>query len=67
MEPPDPRWLRLLGSWGFPWRVRRLRHWLRQQQVSLAIGMTTKLAVKLLLAAHPLRIPCAVSDGIFRC
>ena len=50
---------------GFPWRVRRLRHWLRQQQVSLAIGMTTKPAVKLLLAAHPLRIPCAVSERNF--
>ena len=65
VEPPDPRWLRLLGRWGFPWRVRRLRHWLRQQQVSLAIGMTTKPAVKLLLAAHPLRIPCAVSERNF--
>ena len=65
VEPPDPLWLRLLGRWGFPWRVRRLRYWLHQQQVSLAIGMTTKPAVKLLLAAHPLQIPCVVSERNF--
>ena len=65
VEPPDPRWLRLLGRWGFPWRVRRLRRWLRDQQVTLAVGMTTKPAVKLLLAARPLRIPCAVSERNF--
>ena len=29
VEPQDPRWLRLLGRWGFPWRVRRLRRWLK--------------------------------------
>ena len=65
VEPPDPRWLRLLGRWGFPWRVRRLRRWLRDQQVTLAGGMPTKPAVKLLLAARPLRIPCAVSERNF--
>ena len=37
VEPQDPRWLRLLGRWGFPWRVRRLRRWLRDQEVTLAI------------------------------
>ena len=65
VEPQDPRWLRRLGRWGFPWRVRRLRRWLRDQEVTLAIGMTTKPAVKLLLAARPLRIPCAVSERNF--
>ena len=30
VEPRDPRWLRLLGRWGFPWRVLRLRSWLRR-------------------------------------
>ena len=65
VEPRDPRWLRLLGRWGFPWRVLRLRRWLREQRVSLAIGMTTKPSVKLLLAARPLGLPCVVSERNF--
>jgi len=65
VEPRDPRWLRLLGRWGFPWRVLRLRSWLREQRVSLAIGMTTKPSVKLLLAARPLGLPCVVSERNF--
>lgn len=65
IEPPEPRWLRLLGRWGFLWRVQRLRRWLYQQRVGLAIGMTTKPSVKLLLACRPLNIPCAVSERNF--
>ena len=65
VEPRDPRWLRLLGRLGFPWRVLRLRRWLREQRVSLAIGMTTKPSVKLLLAARPLGLPCVVSERNF--
>ena len=63
VEPRDPRWLRLLGRWGFPWRVLRLRRWLREQRVSLAIGMTTKPSVKLLLAARPLGLPCVDNNS----
>ena len=62
VEPPEPLWLRRLGRWGFPWRVLRLRSWLRDQTVHLVVGMTTKPAVKLLLAAHPLEIPAVISE-----
>jgi UDP-N-acetylglucosamine:LPS N-acetylglucosamine transferase len=62
VEPQEPSWLMRFGRWGFPWRVVRLRHWLRSEAIDLAIGMTTKPSVKLLLAARPLDVPCVVSE-----
>ena len=62
VEPQEPSWLKRFGRWGFPWRVVRLRHWLRAEAIDLAVGMTTKPSVKLLLAARPLDVPCVVSE-----
>ena len=62
VEPADPDWLRILGWWGFPWRVQRLRRWIQRERLSLAIGMTTLPAIKLLLATRFLALPCVVSE-----
>mgnify|MGYP003950972561 CR=1 FL=1 len=62
VEPNDPRWLRALGWCGFPWRVKRLRRWLKRERLSLTIGMTTLPAIKLLLATRSLQLPCIVSE-----
>ncbi|BEV35537.1 glycosyltransferase [Synechococcus sp. M16CYN] len=61
-EPKEPVWLKCLGRWGFLWRVVWLRRWLRTQRISVAVGITTKPSVKLLLAARPLKIPCIISE-----
>tara|TARA_B100001964_G_C14163018_1_gene567669 strand:+ start:56 stop:1246 length:1191 start_codon:yes stop_codon:yes gene_type:complete len=62
VEPVDPDWLRALGWFGFPWRVQRLRRWIRLERVGLVIGMTTLPAIKLLLATRSLTLPCVVSE-----
>ena len=62
VEPQEPSWLKRFGRWGFSWRVVRLRNWLRAEAIDLAVGMTTKPSVKLLLAARPLDVPCVVSE-----
>ena len=61
-EPVDPDWLKRLRWFGFPWRVQRLRCWIRRERVVVAIGMTTLPAIKLLLATRLLSVPCVVSE-----
>ena len=62
VEPVDPDWIRILGWWGFPWRVQRLRRLIQRERVSLVIGITTLPAIKLLLATRSLNLPCVVSE-----
>ena len=62
VEPSDPVWMRLLGPLAFPFRVLRLRRWLQRQEVTLAIGVTSLPAIKMLLATRWLNIPCVVSE-----
>ncbi len=62
IEPVDPYWLKMIGWFGFPWRLLRLRRWMRSEKLSLAIGMTTLPAIKLLLATRCLNLPCVVSE-----
>lgn len=62
IEAADPRWLRRLGWFGFPWRLLALRHWLVAQKIELAVGMTTLPAIKMLLASRGLGIACWVSE-----
>jgi glycosyltransferase involved in cell wall biosynthesis len=52
----------LLGPLALPFRLLRLRAWMKHQQVSLMIGMTTIPAIKVLLAATALGVPCVVSE-----
>lgn len=65
VEVFDDTWIRFLGPFGFPFRVNRLKVWLKSQQVCLAIGVTSLPAIKLLLAAGPLGLPCVVSERNF--
>ncbi|CAE22102.1 putative glycosyl transferase, group 1 [Prochlorococcus marinus str. MIT 9313] len=65
VETSDSRWVRWLGVVGFPVRVWRLRRWLKREQISLAIGVTSIPAVKLLLASRGLGIPTVVSERNF--
>ncbi len=65
VEPPDKAWVRCLGPLGFPFRVKALHHWLKHEQVSLAIGVTSLPAIKLLFAARALGLPCVVSERNF--
>ena len=62
VEQEPPYWVSSLPILIFPWRVCWLISWLRKKKIILAIGMTTKPAIKLLLAASPLGIPCIVSE-----
>ena len=62
VEPADPAWVRRLGPFGLPWRLLRLRRWMRRQKVTLVIGITTIPAVKLLLALRGLNVLCVVSE-----
>jgi len=62
VESEDSFWLRRLGPAGFPWRVWRLHQWLQREQISLAIGITSIPAIKLLLSTRNLAIPCVVSE-----
>ena len=62
VEPEDPVWMRRLGPMAFPFRVQRLRRWLRNEQIDLAIGMTSLPAIKLLFASRWLGLPCVVSE-----
>ena len=62
VEPADPSWMRWLGPLAFPFRVQRLQHWLDDQNVGLAIGVTSLPAIKLLFAARLLGVPCVVSE-----
>lgn len=62
VEQPDPLWLVRLGWLGFPWRVLRLRRWLIENRIELAIGMTTLPGIKLLLAARSLPLACWISE-----
>ena len=62
VEPADPFWMRRLGPLAFPFRVRRLQRWLDEQNVGLAIGVTSLPAIKLLCAARLLGVPCVVSE-----
>ena len=65
VEPEPPPWVSSLRILTFPWRICWLIGWLRKKKITLAIGMTTKPAIKLLLAASPLGIPCVVSERNF--
>ncbi|KZR62283.1 glycosyltransferase [Prochlorococcus sp. MIT 1303] len=65
VETSDSRWVRWLGVVGFPVRVWRLRRWLKREQISLAIGVTSIPAIKLLLASRGLGIPTVVSERNF--
>ncbi len=62
VEPPDSGWMRFLGPLALPFRLLRLRAWMKHQQISLVIGMTTIPAIKVLLARTGLGIPCVVSE-----
>lgn len=62
VETPDRFWLRFLGPLGFPFRVLKLRHWLKKNQINLAIGITSLPSVKLLFATHYLDLQCIVSE-----
>lgn len=62
VEPEDSEWMKRLGPFGFPFRVIRLKRWLDLADVSLAIGMTSLPAIKLLLASRSLGVPCVVSE-----
>ena len=61
VEPADVSWMRRLGPLAFPFRVLRLQRWLDDQNVDLAIGVTSLPAIKLLFAARLLGVPCVVS------
>ena len=65
VEPVESGWLRRLGVAGFPVRVWRLRRWLQREQISLAIGITSIPATKVLLATRGLSIPTVVSERNF--
>ena len=62
VEPADTPWMQRLGPLAFPFRVLRLQRWLHQEDVSLAIGVTSLPAIKLLFAARVLGVPCVVSE-----
>ncbi|CAK6687456.1 glycosyltransferase [Synechococcus sp. CBW1107] len=62
VEPPEPRWLKALGWWGFPWRLLRLRRLLRQLSPCLTLGITTLPAIKLLLVSAGLPWAVVVSE-----
>ena len=62
VEPADVSWMRRLGPLAFPFRVLRLQRWLDDQNVDLAIGVTSLPAIKLLFAARLLGVPCVVSE-----
>ena len=62
VEQADPLWMKRLGPLALPWRLKRLRNWIRQEQITLVIGMTTIPAIKLLLATVGLGIPCVISE-----
>ena len=62
VEPADVSWMRRLGPLAFPFRVLRLQRWLDDQNVDLAIGLTSLPAIKLLFAARLLGVPCVVSE-----
>ena len=62
VEPADAAWMRRLGPMAFPFRVLRLQRWLVDQNVGLAIGVTSLPAIKLLFAARLLGVPCVVSE-----
>ena len=54
--------LERLGWWAFPARLMALRSVLRQESVSIAVGVTVLPSVKLLLASRGLPIRCLVSE-----
>ncbi len=62
VEAADADWMQRLGPLAFPFRVLRLQLWLHQEDVSLAIGVTSLPAIKLLFAARVLGVPCVVSE-----
>lgn len=62
VEPADAGWMRRIGPLAFPFRIRRLRHWLQQERVDLAIGITSLPSIKLLFACQGLGVPCVVSE-----
>lgn len=62
VEPEDAPWMRLLGPFAFPFRIRRLCHWLGKERVDLAIGVTSLPAIKLLFACKWRGLPCVVSE-----
>ena len=45
VEPLDMPWMRWLGPLAFPLRVLRLQSWLDEQNVGLAIGVTSLPAI----------------------
>lgn len=61
-ELREPRWLRRLVWFGFPLRVLRLRRQLVQLEPALVLGLTTKPAIKLLLASARAPWTVAVSE-----
>jgi len=62
VELREPLWLRRLAWFGFPWRLLRLRRQLAHLQPSLVLGLTTKPAIKLLLASVKAPWTVAVSE-----
>lgn len=61
-EQADPIWMQRLGPLALPWRLQRLRNWIREEQITLVIGMTTIPSIKILLAIVGLGIPCVISE-----
>lgn len=61
-EQADPLWMQRLGPLALPWRLQRLRNWIREEQITLVIGMTTIPSIKILLAIVGLGIPCVISE-----
>ena len=62
VEPSDLAWMRRLGPLAFPFRVLRLKRWLQSEGISLAIGVTSLPAIKILFATRLLGVPCVVSE-----
>lgn len=62
VEPEDSAWMRRMGVLAFPFRVIRLKRWLDRADVSLAMGITSLPAIKLLFATRLLGVPCVVSE-----
>ena len=61
-EPRLSSGLERLGWWAFPARLLALRSLLREESVSIAVGVTVLPAVKLLLASRGLSMRCLVSE-----
>lgn len=61
-EPALPAALDRLGGLAFPLRIRRLRGWLRRRSPDLVLSVTTRPAIKMLLAAWGLPTAVVVAE-----